>query len=191
MKKLFLSVAIVATMMLTACSSSEKAATDKGAELKAKIENCSNPDSLKVYIQQAQEYVAQLAKEGNDSAANAYLQEITPAIVAKDPTAVSLLTKIKNDAKAVATEATDSAKAVADSATADVVKAIEGAKVAGVDAAANAKAAVENAKESAKATANEAKAAANETANKAVDNAKNAASNAIQSAADKAKSKIK
>ena len=184
MKKTFLSVAILATMVLTACSSSEKATSDKGAELKAKIENCSNPDSLKVYIQQVQEYAETLIKEGNDSAASAFVQEITPSIIAKDPSAVSILPQIKSGVQAVATEAVDSANAVVDAAKETATQAVTDAKAAAAQA-------VDNTKAAAKETVDNAKAAANEAATKAVDNTKAAASNAIQSAADKAKSKIK
>ena len=42
-----------------ACSTTEKA-KDEGADLKAKIESCTNPDSMKVYVQQAQAYAEKL-----------------------------------------------------------------------------------------------------------------------------------
>ena len=78
MKKLFFSSLAVAAVLMTACSSktTEKEATDEGAAIKAKIENCSDPDSLKIYVQQAKDYAAKLEKEGNDTAAQAYLNEV-------------------------------------------------------------------------------------------------------------------
>lgn len=49
MKKLFLSAALVATVMMVSCSA-EKKAQDKGEALKAKIENCTDPDLSLIHI---------------------------------------------------------------------------------------------------------------------------------------------
>lgn len=110
MKKLFLSIAIVGAALLGSCSA-EKKAEDKGADLKAKIENCTNSDSLKVYVQQAKDYADQLIKEGKDEAASAFLDEVTPAVKAKDPLAAGAF--IGLDLKAKADSAIDAGKEAA------------------------------------------------------------------------------
>lgn len=125
MKKLFLSIAIIGAALLGSCSA-EKKAEDKGAELKAKIENCTNPDSLKIYVQQAKEYADKLVKEGKDEAATTFLNDVTPAVEAKDPTAAAtflgLDLKAKTDSAIDATK--EAAKNLADSvgSNADKVK---------------------------------------------------------------------
>lgn len=62
MKKLILSFAVLATLAATSCGTSVKKAEDEGAVIKAKIENCTNPDSLKIYVQQAKDYAAKLVR---------------------------------------------------------------------------------------------------------------------------------
>lgn len=176
MKKLLLSVAVLATLALASCGSSAKSAEDKGAELKAKIENCTDPDSLKIYVQQAQEYAEQLVKEGKDQAAADYLNEVAPVLEAKQAQGVSILENIKNEAD----EAVEKAQEAADSVKAGVDNAVKGATEAVSDAkdkaAATAAAAVETAKDKAtEAVSNAAdatKAAADEAAQKAKDAAK-------------------
>lgn len=114
MKKLFLSVAVVATIVMAACSTTEKA-KDEGADLKAKIESCTNPDSMKVYVQQAQAYAEKLIKEGKDSAAQVYLQEVAPVIAAKDPSATPVMDNIKNATDSVVDNVKDAAEVAGDS----------------------------------------------------------------------------
>lgn len=152
MKKLFLSVALVAAAMMVGCSA-EKKAEDKGAALKAKIENCSDPDSLKIYVQEAKDYADKLVREGKDSAAEAFLGDVTPAVRAKGPTAALSLTAIDLKAKAdSAFEATkESAKEMADSTSKAVSDKVNDAKDAVGKAAEQTKekaaAAAESAKE--------------------------------------------
>ena len=114
MKKI-LFVAVVAMAATLASCSGTKQAEDKGAALKAKIENCTNPDSLKLYVQQAQEYAQKLIAEGKDKEAQAYLDEVTPAVTAKDPSLVNVL---KAQGDSVAADLKVAASAVADSASA-------------------------------------------------------------------------
>lgn len=99
MKKLFLSIAIVGAALLGSCSA-EKKAEDKGADLKAKIENCTDSDSLKIYVQQAKDYADKLVSEGKDSEAEAFLNEVTPAVEAKDPAAAGTFLGLNLKAKA-------------------------------------------------------------------------------------------
>ncbi|MDE6859776.1 MAG: hypothetical protein K2J65_05125 [Duncaniella sp.] len=147
MKKLILSVAVLAALTSVSCSS-EKRAEDKGEELKAKIENCTNPDSMKVYVKQAQEYADQLVKEGKDDAANAFMNEVVPAVQAKDPVAAASFAGLRAEeaVDSLASAAKDKAQEVSDSVSSkvgdakDAVKdAAQAVKDKAVDAAAAAK----------------------------------------------------
>lgn len=151
MKKLFLSAALVATVMMVSCSA-EKKAQDKGEALKAKIENCTDPDSLKIYVQQAKDYADKLIKDGKGSAAETFLSDVTPAVKAKDPSAVLGLTALDLKAKADSTfEATkESAKELADSTSKAVSDKVSSAKEAISDAAEQTKEKAASAVESAK-----------------------------------------
>lgn len=170
MKKLFFSSLAVAAVLMTSCSSktTEKEATDEGAAIKAKIENCSDPDSLKIYVQQAKDYAAKLVKEGNDTAAQAYLNEVAPVVQTKDPTAVNIF---------------DQLEAKADSTVSTVAEKADSLKDKAADAT---KAAVENGKEKAAAAADEVK----DKAAAAAETAKQKTADAAQSAADKVKSAL-
>lgn len=156
MKKLFFSSLAVAAVLVTSCSSktTEKEATDEGAAIKAKIENCSDPDSLKIYVQQAKDYAAKLVKEGNDTAAHAYLNEVAPVVQTKDPTAVNIF---------------DQLEAKADSTVSSVAEKADSLKDKAADAA---KTAVENGKE--KAAAKTAKQKTADAAQSAADKVKSA-----------------
>lgn len=173
MKKLFLSIAIVGAVCMASCSAGKKA-EDKGEALKAKIENCTNPDSLKVYVQQAKEYADQLVKEGKDGAAEAFLNEVTPAVQAKDATAAAAFTGLSLEAKA------DSALEAAKDAAKNAVDSTKSAVNSVKDAAA---AKVDQAKDAAAEKVNEAK----EAGKNAVDAAKAKAADAAQAGADKVK----
>jgi len=91
MKKIFFSLLAVAAFVVTSCSSktSKNEAADEGALIKAKIEHCQNHDSLKIYVQQAKRYVADLMKKGNNAAAKAYIDEVAPVVRAKDSSVAS------------------------------------------------------------------------------------------------------
>lgn len=167
MKKLFLSVALVAAAMMVGCSA-EKKAEDKGAALKAKIENCSDPDSLKIYVQQAKDYAAKLEKEGNDTAAQAYLNEVAPVVRTKDPTAATLF---------------DNLEAKADSTVSAAVEKVDSLKDKAADAT---KATVEAGKEKATEAAKE----VTDKAAAAAETAKQKTADAAQSAADKVKNAL-
>lgn len=174
MKKIYLAVAVVATMMFASCSSTQKA-KDEGADLKSKIESCTNPDSLKVYVDQAKAYADKLVSEGKDKEAEAYLKEVAPVVAAKDPTAASVFEKIEAAADSVASDATDAVNAAGDS-VASAASAVGDAVSDKVDAA---KAAASQAADDAKAKAA-----------KAADDAKTKAADAASQAADKVKSAL-
>ena len=76
MKKIIFSVAVVATMVFAACSG-EKKVQDEASSMQSKIENCTNPDSLKAYAAQAQAYYQKLVAEGKVDEAKAFLDYLT------------------------------------------------------------------------------------------------------------------
>lgn len=170
MKKLVFSLLAIAAVVVTSCSSktTDAEAQDEGAVIKAKIENCSDPDSLKIYVQQAKDYAAKLVKEGNDTAAQAYLDEVAPVVREKDPTAVSVFDQLEAKADSTVSAAVEKADSLKDAA-ADAVKAK-----------------AEESKEKASQALNDAK---DKAADK-VDEAKAKAADATQSAADKLKNAI-
>ncbi len=122
MKKLILSVAVIAAVAMISCTSSEKTA-EQGSAITSKIENCTNPDSLKAYVQEAKDYVKTLVNEGKVEQAKEYLAKIEPVVMEKAPalagtlaTVETALDKVADTAKVDPTEAVDSAKnAVTDS----------------------------------------------------------------------------
>ena len=176
MKKLILSVAVVAAMSLASCGTSTKEAQDKGVLLKAKIENCTNPDSLKLYVKQAKDYAGKLAAEGNTAAAKAYIDEVIPVVEKKDPSASAALKgaccRAESDVKAAAkqvadttSQAVDSIKSAVANKAADVKKSVGNA--------------VEQTKEDVSAAADKAKQKVGDAAEKTGD--------AVQKAAEKTK----
>lgn len=143
MKKLFFSIAVIATISMASCTSSTKKIEDQGDILKAKIENCTNSDSLAIYAAQAQSYADSLKAAGEDKAAEAYLSTVAPVIEQKDPTISQqfrqLTQKVDSTVTAAGQAAIDSTKAVADSAAAAVSQKVEAGKQAVSDAADKAK----------------------------------------------------
>lgn len=167
MKKILLAVAIVAAASMAACGGKESATVkaDESA-LQTKIENCTNPDSLKVYVDQAKAYAQKLVQEGKVDEAKKYLDQITPVVKDKAPALVSTLETVKSTLDKLPGAAADSAKATCD-ACADSVKAKgEALKDAAVD------------------KANDAVNSAKEAGSKAVDATKKAASDAADKASD-------
>lgn len=187
MKKTILSFAVLAAVGLASCQPSAQNAEDEGAAIKAKIENCSDLDSLKIYVQQARDYAAKLENEGDDSAAKSYLDGIIPTVREKDATALSAFEGLKNVAEDVIDAAKVETKAIGDDAKNAAENAVNGAVEAGKDK-------VEDAVNDAKGAANSAvqagKDKADEAANKAkkaADDAKKKAGDAVQKGADKLK----
>jgi hypothetical protein len=197
MKKLILPFLAVAALAMTSCSSKSAEATDEtvdeGAALKAKIENCTDPDSLQAYVQQAAEYAATLDPE----AAQAYVSEVVTVVSSNGTAAtssVSFLEALKAFADSTTCATIDNVTGVKSAAETAVESTVEAGKDAAQAAVDNAKAqavnAATDAAAKADAAAQAAKTAATNAANTAADNAKTKAANAIQSAADKAKNAL-
>ncbi len=171
MKKLVLT-AIVALALAAASCGTKSTQEVSASDIKTKIENCSNPDSLKVYVDQAKDYAKKLVDEGKIDEAQKYLDQIEPVVKAKAPAlsgafdAVNTaLGKVKDVAGDKFDQAKDAASAATDSVGSAASNAVEGAKDAATD------------------TYNKAKDATVDAANKA----KDATVDAAQKGADKVK----
>lgn len=136
MKRILFTIAAVGALMAASCqSSTEKAAESQAVDFKTKIENCSNPDSIKIFVEQAIDHAKQLANSGKAAEAEAYLNDIQAAVASKAPEMKSYFEKVETsvDDKAAemankAKEAEDSLKAKADDAKDAAVKAADKAK---------------------------------------------------------------
>lgn len=194
MKKLFLSmaVALMTAGALTSCgSNSAKEGADEGEALKAKIENCSDPDSLRMYVEQAQEYAQKLEAEGKGTEAEAYLNALIPTVQAKDPSVGAFFEELKAKAAAEVNAAKDGVDSLTNSAVENAKEAGENVKEAGENAVNAAKEAGVNAVNSAKEKGAEAVDAAKKAGSNAVEKGKEKVSDAAQKGADKVKDLLK
>ena len=85
MKKIIYAVAVVLAALSVGCSGNSATVQDNERELKAKIENCTNQDSIEVYIEQAKQYAQSLADSGKTEEARRYMAELTPVVEKKAP----------------------------------------------------------------------------------------------------------
>ena len=186
MKKFVLAlVVLVAAGAAVSCS--KKDAAESADAVKSKIENCTNPDSLSLYVEQAKDYADKLVKEGKIDEAQKYLETIEPVVKEKAPALAGTFDAVNaalGKVKDVAGDTVDSAKEAADNA-ADSLKnaadnAVEGAKDAAADA-------VNDAKDKANAAADAAAQKVSDAANNAAQKVSDAASNAAQKADNKVK----
>ena len=155
MKKLVLVFALAGTLLVgsTACSKKGDASSEASV-LATKIENCTNTDSLQLYVAQAKAYAEKLVREGKAEQAKEYLAKIEPVVKAKSPAAASALSAAGN----LIDKAVESVKKGTDNA-ADAVK----------DAADKTGDAVNEAADAVSDKANEVKDAAADKANQAAD----------------------
>lgn len=137
MKKIVLSAAFVAALALGSCTGSGASkGVDNASEFKTKIENCTNPDSLKVYVTEAQTYVQKLVDEGKIDQAKKYLDEIEPVVQQKAPKLAATFKTVKSlvdKVPSAGTDAVDKLKDDASAATDSLASAAESAKDAAVD----------------------------------------------------------
>lgn len=141
MKKMFLTMGAAALALVGAVSCSSKSsvkdAEDEGALLKARIENCTDTDSLRIYVEQAREYAWKLESEGKGAEAKAYLDEVAPVVEKKDPAVVSYFEELKEKAKEDFEEAKDAVGDAADATkdkTQELVDSVKSKGAAAVDA---------------------------------------------------------
>lgn len=177
MKKIFLSAAIFSALVMTSCGESQKTA-DAADDLSAKIENCTNPDSLKIYVKQAQDYAQKLISEGKTTEAQEYLDKIAPAIEKKDPSVKeafgNLMTAAGSAIKDKTEDVTDAVDSTANVVADKAVEVFDESKDAVVDKAKDVKdAVVDKAKD------------VKDSGAKAVDDAKSKTADLLQKGADK------
>ncbi len=154
MKKLLLSIAVVAALCAATASCGKSA--DSTASMKSKIENCTNTDSLRAYVEQAKAYADKLVAEGKVDEARKYLAELEPVVKSKAPalsgalsTVESTLDKVKENASDKTDEAKNSAAAAVDSAKSAVGSAAEAVKDKAADVASAVKEKTQDVKEGA------------------------------------------
>lgn len=154
MKKLLLSIAVVAALCAATASCGKSA--DSTASMKSKIENCTNTDSLRAYVEQAKAYADKLVAEGKVDEARKYLAELEPVVKSKAPalsgalsTVESTLDKVKENASDKADEAKNSTAAAVDSAKSAVGSAAEAVKDKAADVASAVKEKTQDVKEGA------------------------------------------
>lgn len=180
MKKLVLSIAVAALMIGAACSNK---AADSADALKAKIENCTNADSLSIYVDQARDYARKLVAEGKIDQAKEYLAKIEPVVKEKAPALSGAFDAVNNAIKSVpgsVAEKAEDAKVAADSAVNAAGKVAAGVVDSAKTVAANA--------------ADRVSEKADELSDKAADKvqqAKDATADAAQKGADKVKDILK
>lgn len=144
MKLIITSVATAAlALTIVSCSTQERAQHSE-MSLASKIENASNPDSVKAYVNSAKEHIDKLIADGDLVAAKAYLDSIQPVVEKKDPAMVHIFTPTKAEmakaeAKAAAEDAAeamrDGADTVASKASDLLDKTTEAAKATAKNAA--------------------------------------------------------
>lgn len=119
MKLIITSVATAAlALTIVSCSTQERAQHSE-MSLASNIENASNPDSVKAYVNSAKEHIDKLIADGDLVAAKAYLDSIQPVVEKKDPAMVHIFTPTKAEmakaeAKAAAEDAAEAMREGAD-----------------------------------------------------------------------------
>lgn len=149
MKNLFLTAAALCVLLLSSCSKSAEKATEATNDFKSKIENCTNPDSIAKYVDQAKAYAQKLVDEGKIDQAKEVLEKLQPVVEEKAPALAGtfssvkgLLDKIPGATESAVDNAKESATALGDSVASDVKNTTDAAKQSAADAIDNAKQAV-------------------------------------------------
>lgn len=96
MKKVLLSVAVVTAAMFASCTGSADKAGHSTSDFKTKIENCTNPDSLTVYVNEAKAYAQKLVAEGKIDEAKKYMAQIEPVVKEKAPALAGAFSTVKD-----------------------------------------------------------------------------------------------
>ena len=136
MKKLVLTAIVALALAATSCGSKTSEQVS-ASDMKTKIENCTNPDSLKVYVDQAKDYAKKLVDEGKVDEAQKYLDQIEPVVKDKAPALSSTfdavntaLGKVKDVAGDKFDDAKEAASVAGDSVSSAASNAVEGVKEA-------------------------------------------------------------
>ncbi len=171
MKKLVFGAAAVAMMVgMYSCGGSSTKTVADGDAIKAKIENCKDPDSLKIYVQQAKDHAMNLMAKGDSTA----------AVQQKDASVAAEINAIAEQANYTTVVAVDSAKTT----VANAADSVKNAAASAYDAV---KGAVSEKAGEVKDASVDAYNSAKDATAKAADNAKEKAAEVLQSGADKLK----
>lgn len=136
MKNLFLSAAVLGLLAFTSCSKKAESVTVTTDDLKSKIENCTNPDSLTVYVDQAKAYAQKLVDEGKIDQAKEVMDKIQPVVEEKAPSLAGAFATVKGLVDKVPSKTEDAvndAKAAVSAAGDSVAAGVEKAKDAAVE----------------------------------------------------------
>lgn len=183
MKKLVLSAALCAVLAIGGVSCSKSGSEDAAAAMTSRIENATNADHIKGYVDEAKAYAQKLVREGKVEEAKEYIAKIEPVVKEKAPQYAGVLesvSKALDKVGDVASDKLDDAKDAA-GAAADSV----GSAASSVADAAEAKA-----EELKDATVEKAKEVKDATVDKAKE-VRDATVDAAQKGADKVKQALK
>lgn len=179
MKKLILSVAVTAVALMVACTGKQQTEKEDGG-IMAKIENCTNTDSLKAYVDQAKAYAQTLVSQGKVEQAKEFLAKIEPVVKQKAPALATALTSVESALDKVEAAASEKADSTKQAVTDSVGNKIDAAKQAISDKASET---VEKASDAVENVAGKASDAVGKAADKTAD--------AVNKATDAVKEKLK
>ena len=127
-------LAVAGAGVLYSCqSTAQKEGEDEGDAIKLKIENCTDPDSVRILADQARAYAEKLEAQGQGEEAASYLKTVIPVIQSRDSSAVDVFDQLKSEALK---EVANAKRAV--SVKDSLAKAAAAAKDSAVNAAKNA-----------------------------------------------------
>lgn len=127
MRKLILSVAVATVALMVACTGKQQADKEDGG-IMAKIENCTNTDSLKAYVDQAKAYAQTLVSEGKIEQAKEFLAKIEPVVKQKAPALATMLTSAESALDKVESAVGETADSTKQAVTDSVGNKIDAAK---------------------------------------------------------------
>lgn len=128
MKAILLAAAAVVALAFGSCSKADKEAKSESNDFKAKIENCTNPDSIATYVQQAAAYARKLVDEGNVEEAKKYLADIQPIVKKKAPALVGVFETVRTAVDKIPAKADSVANASVESAKEAAANAVDSVK---------------------------------------------------------------
>ena len=121
------SASIVMTMATASCAGPRNESPSKGETLKARIESCTDPDSIKSYLQQAEEYAIELKNAGKSDEYETYVSELAAAARSKDIDSSTRLDSLAASSDSIAAKAiktaTDTVAAKVEGSGADIERA--------------------------------------------------------------------
>jgi len=86
MKRILPAALLAMCAIASGCSGNNSKTACDGESLKSKIENCTDRDSLTMYVKQAKSHAERLIKTGKADEARKYIDDVTPAVEKQSPT---------------------------------------------------------------------------------------------------------